>query len=409
MQPSPAPSSRNTLLLYIGAIAIRLAIFSLPAISDTLLQRVELATPVTMTEGTFLYQSQVPPYDGGVYHQAPLLLVIFSFLFQLPTVTIFLLYSLLDIVIAHTLQKITHLKQQREMELPKLTVEEKLPLINPTTVAALYLYNPLTILSCVSRSTILFTNLSVIMALYSGLSRRFSFSMMWIALGSYLSVYPAMLVAPLLLMLPERTKMMAITTFGGSLLVLLGLSRLAVGSWDFINATYGVILFLPDLTPNVGMFWYFFIEIFDQFRSFFLMVFQFHTFIFVAPLCIRFRHRPVFVLTILCGIIAVFKSYPSVGDVTLYLALVPVHDELFKYCRYGFLVANLFLYSSVLAPIFWHLWIYAGSGNANFYYAITLVYNLGQVMLLIDLVYSMLRREFDVAHPEAIGKQVIHK
>jgi hypothetical protein len=46
------------------------------------------------------------------------------------------------------------------------------------------------------------------------------------------------------------------------------------------------------------------------------------------------RHRPVFVLTILCGIIAVFKSYPSVGDVTLYLALVPVHDELFK-CKKG--------------------------------------------------------------------------
>ncbi|CAO3599059.1 unnamed protein product [Absidia cylindrospora] len=247
------------------------------------------------------------------------------------------------------------------------------------------------------------------MALFWALLGHFGFSMMWIALGAYLSVYPALLVAPLILMLPERTKPMAIATFTGSLLVLLGLSRLATGSWGFLNATYGVILFLPDLTPNVGMFWYFFIEIFDQFRSFFLMVFQFHTFIFVAPLCIRFRHHPVFVLTILCGIVAVFKSYPSVGDVTLYLALVPVHDELFKYCRYGFLVANLFLYSSVLAPIFWHLWIYAGSGNANFYYAITLVYNLGQVLLLIDLVFSMLRREFDVAHPEAIGKQVIHK
>jgi hypothetical protein len=35
--------------------------------------------------------------------------------------------------------------------------------------------------------------------------------------------------------------MIALTTFGGSLLILLGLSRLAVGSWDFINATYGVM------------------------------------------------------------------------------------------------------------------------------------------------------------------------
>ncbi|MBM6385797.1 MAG: hypothetical protein JSY10_17710 [Paenibacillus sp.] len=37
------------------------------------------------------------------------------------------------------------------------------------------------------------------------------------------------------------------------------------------------------------MFWYFFIEIFDQFRSFFMVVFQFHTFIFTAPICIKLR------------------------------------------------------------------------------------------------------------------------
>lgn len=78
-------------------------------------------------------------------------------------------------------------------------------------------------------------------------------------------------------------------------------------------------------------------------------------------------------------------------------------------CRYGFLVANIFLYSSVLAPIFWHLWIYAGSGNANFFYAITLVYNLGQALLIVDLIYAILRREYDIAHPENIGKVVIHK
>jgi phosphatidylinositol glycan class U len=77
--------------------------------------------------------------------------------------------------------------------------------------------------------------------------------------------------------------------------------------------------------------------------------------------------------------------------------------------RYGFLVSNLFLYAGILAPIFWHLWIYAGSGNANFFYAITLVYNLGQVALLIDYVHAHLRREFDIEHPEAIGKKVIRK
>ena len=33
-------------------------------------------------------------------------------------------------------------------------------------------------------------------------------------------------------------------------------------------------LTLPDLTPNPGLWWYFFTEMFDHFRAFFLMVFS---------------------------------------------------------------------------------------------------------------------------------------
>lgn len=33
-------------------------------------------------------------------------------------------------------------------------------------------------------------------------------------------------------------------------------------------------LLLPDLTPNSGLWWYFFTEVFDHFRPFFLMVFS---------------------------------------------------------------------------------------------------------------------------------------
>ena len=33
-------------------------------------------------------------------------------------------------------------------------------------------------------------------------------------------------------------------------------------------------LTLPDLTPNPGLWWYFFTEMFDHFRPFFLMVFS---------------------------------------------------------------------------------------------------------------------------------------
>lgn len=44
-----------------------------------------------------------------------------------------------------------------------------------------------------------------------------------------------------------------------------------------------------------------------------------------------------------------------------------------------FLVSCVLLACSALFPVLWHLWIYAGSANSNFYYAITLLFNVAQV------------------------------
>jgi phosphatidylinositol glycan class U len=60
---------------------------------------------------------------------------------------------------------ITQDKQQVYTKMPKLEVEKGIKSIDPWTVAALYLFNPLTILSCVSKSTLIFTNLSIVLAL----------------------------------------------------------------------------------------------------------------------------------------------------------------------------------------------------------------------------------------------------
>lgn len=77
--------------------------------------------------------------------------------------------------------------------------------------------------------------------------------------------------------------------FLASFLSLIGLSYLITSSFEFLNSTYGVHLLLPDLTPNVGLWWYFFIEMFDSFREFFLCVFQLHLVIYVPGLVIRLR------------------------------------------------------------------------------------------------------------------------
>ncbi len=36
---------------------------------------------------------------------------------------------------------------------------------------------------------------------------------------------------------------------------LLALSHELAGSWDFLSSTYGFMLSVPELTPNMGIFW----------------------------------------------------------------------------------------------------------------------------------------------------------
>jgi len=59
-------------------------------------------------EGLFLYNHNVSPYDGGVYHQAPLLLPLFSMLPSPAAWPIFthLLYTAVDILSAAALVQI---------------------------------------------------------------------------------------------------------------------------------------------------------------------------------------------------------------------------------------------------------------------------------------------------------------
>jgi phosphatidylinositol glycan class U len=191
------------------------------------------------------------------------------------------------------------------------------------------------------------------------------------------------------------------------------------GSWEFLSSTYGVQLLLPDLTPNVGLWWYFFIEMFDPFREFFLGVFWLHLSAYVGGLSIRFREQPLFVVTTMLGIFAIFKPYPSISDASLYFALLPLYRHVFprefvairQLClltlvvmRHSFLAVATLLYATLLGPAFYHLWIYAGSGNANFFYAITLVWSLGLSVAVADSIFAVLRDEWEVERPEMKGQ-----
>lgn len=186
--------------------------------------------------------------------------------------------------------------------------------------------------------------MSILYAISSAVSGNSVNAMIALTLASYLSLYPALLFLPLILLCYDRSvkgqneneksgeATFALKHIGiivATIAGLLGASFLVTGfSWDFISATYGYHILVPDLAPNVGLWWYFFIEIFDSFREFFLGVFWLHLVGYVGGLTIRLRRQPLFVISSLIGIFAIFKPYPSIADVSLYFALLPLYRHL---------------------------------------------------------------------------------
>ncbi|KAF9870249.1 GPI transamidase subunit PIG-U [Colletotrichum karsti] len=412
--------------VFAAAAALRLLLFvAFPGLPDLLTGRVEISTPVTsfkrLQEGLFLYNHNVSPYDGGVYHQAPLFLPLFSLLPDPKSLPIFtyLLYILFDILSADALLKIADSGEAGSSRL--FTSPRRGKKWSGVVVASLYLFNPFTIATCIGRSTSVFSTCAILHAIAKAISGAPLGAMVALSFATYFSMYPLLLLPPLVLLAYDRQDPsrrtasstllpFALANAGVVAAVLAALFLMSFlltgGSWEFLSSTYGAQLTLNDLTPNVGLWWYFFIEMFDSFRSFFLAVFWLHLSSYVLPLTIRVRSQPLVVLTLLLGIFAIFKPYPSIADTSLFLAMLPLFRHVFPLMRYTFVGAATIMYASFLGPAFYHLWIYAGSGNANFFYAITLVWSLGQSLLVSDLTFAVLRDEWELERPEMVGKEI---
>lgn len=317
----------RTLAIIAAAAILRVVAFvATPQVIETLSDRVEIATPLSshkrLLEGLFLYERGISPYDGGVYHQAPLLLVIFEFL---PPVVV---YTIQDLVNAYNLSMIA-----QRLTLPSPRFHK----MDGSQLATAYLFNPFTIISCLGTSTTLFTNTAIIQAIASASAGNAFGAMFALALGTYLSMYPALLLPPLILYwaqsratgLKIQTAVSLTGIFLASLALLILASTVLVGDlWQFLASCYGAQISVTDLTPNIGLWWYFFIEIFDAFRSFFIGVFWIHLIGYVGAFTVRLPDQPLFVMIALTGLIAIFKPYPGTSDVSLFLGMLPLYKHI---------------------------------------------------------------------------------
>ena len=354
-----------------------------------------------------VYNPGFSPYSGVVFHETPLALGVFSVLGCDPKYVSWLFIAA-DLVTSFLLAKVGEIVANKRLSQEDAAMtsgsyhhEAKPLLANLTSLVTLprimtlaYLLNPYTIASCAGLTTTVWSNLLLSCFLFCLLTERTSLASVSLALASYQSLYPALLVVPLCLTQSRHVVISSLLTFTTTLAALLLLSKEIAGDWQFLNSVYGFILTVPELTPNMGIFWYFFTEMFDHFRLFFICTFQFNLVLYVAPLSIKFPRQPLLLSVILIGLTAVFKSFPGLGDVGFFLALLPLFSNLLHFMKQTFIVICMLIFTSVLAPIAWQLWIYNNSANANYYFAINLAYSTAQIFLITDLLFGHVKREF---------------
>lgn len=149
-----------------------------------------------------------------------------------------------------------------------------------------YLFNPLTIAACVGLSPSLISNAAILLSLVLAQSGSV-LAAVPLALATYLAVYPLQLLLPLCF-ISRRSPILVLFVFVSTAVALFGWSFWWLQSWQFIDDAYGFVLAVRDLTPNIGLFWYFFTEVFSHFRHYFLFAFQLHCFAYALPAAIRF-------------------------------------------------------------------------------------------------------------------------
>lgn len=385
---------------------------------SSLQERVEISTPINawknLVEGITLLNSKVNPYDGDIFHESPLILHVFKYilssqheLVQLSIVYIFIICDIISAILLYYMAK-SYMAQMLETEkLNKHKYAKNVTriLINiddainvPKYVALAYLFNPFSILNCVCLTSTVFANLFLCLFFYAFVTQKPILSSIALTLTVQQNIYPITLLVPACVHFhhcKKSWKLFLLSFFVFYSLFLYFCLFLMNYDTSFIESTYGFQLMVPNLQPNIGLYWYFFTEMFEHFRVLFIVAFQINSIcLYVLPLTLRLYKEPVLVAICLTGLAAVFKSYPCIGDIALYLALMPLCKYLFPFMQQGFIVACFFIGCSMFAPTVWHLWIYTRSANANFYFGVTLAFATSQIFLLTDLLFAYLKRDY---------------
>lgn len=401
-----------------------------------------------LKEGLFLLDGGASPYASGSCHHPPLMLLVLFPLRHAPELAHFAFIVLCDVATALLLRlAAVHFAAARAKagapwreaatrhvapcEDGGVASAEPSGILSPAFVGLSYLWNPFTVGSCLALSSQNVHHLFLVGAVCFAASGRGGFAAASLALALYVCPF-----TPLVLVLPcaylcfsqqpaqlqqweeefgdgrtyARSKDGKVADWGFVsylvrfavvvvllFLCLIGASLAAMdGQRHFLRASFTSVITLEDLTPNVGIFWYIFIEVFDRYRTMFLFSFHAHLLFYPIPLHLRIgQYRPVgpwLTCTAAIGIVSVFKPYPLASDFGLMISLMLIQAELIRESekQFAFLMSGL-LFGLCMFPTMTAVWLGRNAGNANFLYNMTLVINIFSSLLLSEWLRAAMK------------------
>lgn len=378
--------------------------------SSELEGRVEISTPINSwkrtKEAIFLWNLGKDPYTGNIYHESPISLIIFNIIEKYFNTNAF--FSILDIVVGIILYKGAYSQLLIYGQNPSEAEERA------TSVYKTYLLSPLSIIACSGHATSVITNLLISLICYTTATSSRTLVCILCALLTCNNLHYITLTVPTLLCLEyclakkddkDSDKRIqdtfdltylyrpglyaslnkSYTIWFAAIVSIFGISYTASGfSWNFMNHCYLFALLVQDLTPNIGIFWYFFTEVFEHFASFFIWIVQINAFIHAIPLTITLRNTPFFAQYSVLLTSTIFQPYPSLSSISLLFSLTFQWSNLFPYMKRSLIVCCACVSCISLWPIFWHLWIVMGTANSNFYFGATLAFSTSIILFMID-------------------------
>uniref|UniRef100_A0A1I7T441 GPI transamidase component GAB1 n=1 Tax=Caenorhabditis tropicalis TaxID=1561998 RepID=A0A1I7T441_9PELO len=397
---------KESLVDFLFPISAAIAVRSVSAAySDFFDERVEFTSPIysfeRLKDGISMLEDNVDPFETKNMHFPPITLHLFRFLLNSARSLLLPLWIIIDVATALMTAKAAETIWERFHGEEETENMKRLVFI-------LYAFNPITIVSTGILSLTVLQNFVFAAIFLFSVTDRPALCAVLIGAWSSFTIYPSILISCLVF----RSNGSALRFM--SLLLMSALSASAFiginfvfngNSLNFFESVYMSILNFTNIQPNVGLYWYFFVQIFEHFRSFYTSSFVILFFFMPIPITLMIRRDSILHFTIISLLVSIFFPYPTLNQVSVAFAILPLHEAYKKHFRYTILITGTIVTTIALMPVMWHMWMVSSSGNANFFFGATIVYNIALINLVMDMIFVYSRQQIDLEYKDTLKEK----